>query len=290
MPIDSLCTGCGKTLRVNNEFAGRKARCPSCGNIYTAGNDPNIQSSTSLQASNPANAETAYVPQSSANAPLAQTDADSWSSLPTARPVAPQSGTDTPALNNKAVDKSSTVESLPTADVALVKYFVRTPNSMIYGPSNAATVHDWLAEGRLDDSCHIREESSEQWLGIAAWRFQSRRQQNPFVTPGSQPSNQFGDIPVSSVQSVGFTKAGNGGVVLILGLVSWVLCLTFFGAIVCCILAIVFAMAELKKIKNGQSPSKERPIVLVGLLLAIANLATWCILIVGLIVVAILNP
>ena len=75
-------------------------------------------------------------------------------------------------------------------------------------------------------------------------------------------------------------------VVLILGLVSWILCPTAVGALVCAILAIVFASMELGKIRNGQSPSKEKMLVLIGLWLGIANLVAWAILIVGIIVLA----
>ena len=33
MPIEMSCTGCGQTLRVADEHAGKKARCPACGTI-----------------------------------------------------------------------------------------------------------------------------------------------------------------------------------------------------------------------------------------------------------------
>lgn len=33
MPIEMRCTGCGQTLRVADEHAGKKARCPACGTI-----------------------------------------------------------------------------------------------------------------------------------------------------------------------------------------------------------------------------------------------------------------
>lgn len=35
MAIESICTGCGKTLSVADENAGKRARCPACGQIYT---------------------------------------------------------------------------------------------------------------------------------------------------------------------------------------------------------------------------------------------------------------
>jgi hypothetical protein len=33
MPIEMGCTGCGQTLRVGDEHAGKRARCPQCGAI-----------------------------------------------------------------------------------------------------------------------------------------------------------------------------------------------------------------------------------------------------------------
>ncbi|MFN3190972.1 MAG: hypothetical protein ACE361_10655 [Aureliella sp.] len=35
MAIETRCSGCGKKLAVADEHAGKKARCPACGQIYT---------------------------------------------------------------------------------------------------------------------------------------------------------------------------------------------------------------------------------------------------------------
>ncbi len=35
MPIETRCQGCDKLLRVADEHAGKHARCPGCGHIYT---------------------------------------------------------------------------------------------------------------------------------------------------------------------------------------------------------------------------------------------------------------
>jgi len=35
MPIETICQNCARKLRVGDEFAGRKARCPHCKNVYT---------------------------------------------------------------------------------------------------------------------------------------------------------------------------------------------------------------------------------------------------------------
>ena len=34
MPIETICEGCGRGLRVPDEHAGKQARCPQCGTIY----------------------------------------------------------------------------------------------------------------------------------------------------------------------------------------------------------------------------------------------------------------
>jgi hypothetical protein len=36
MPLEFPCNGCGQTLRVADEHAGKLARCPSCGAVVAA--------------------------------------------------------------------------------------------------------------------------------------------------------------------------------------------------------------------------------------------------------------
>ncbi len=40
MPIETICQGCARKLRVPDEHAGRKARCPQCGMIYVVPGAP----------------------------------------------------------------------------------------------------------------------------------------------------------------------------------------------------------------------------------------------------------
>jgi hypothetical protein len=35
MPIETICASCAKKLRVADEHAGKQARCPNCGHVYT---------------------------------------------------------------------------------------------------------------------------------------------------------------------------------------------------------------------------------------------------------------
>ena len=284
MPIDSICSGCGKTLRVNDEFVGRKARCPACGTVYVV-SIPNAEVAESVPESSDQSAtETTYAPSSVFQSPQMNPVADSWAAMANAQPSAEVAH----PTNESLTPLAQPVSAAPLA-APIKRYFVRTPSSMVYGPSTAEVVLDWIREGRLDDTCHIREESSDKWLGIPAWQYQSRMQNNPMTNPVVS-ANQFGSIPVPATQSVGYSSAGNGAAVLVLGLLSWPLCVTIFGAIICAILAIVFAMTELKKIREGRSPSKDKTIVLIGLWLGIANLSIWCLLIFGLFLAVVLGP
>ncbi len=44
MSIETICQGCGRKLRVGDEFAGRRARCPHCRKVYTVPDSPRARS------------------------------------------------------------------------------------------------------------------------------------------------------------------------------------------------------------------------------------------------------
>lgn len=77
MAIETICQGCSKKLRVADEHAGKQARCPECGMIYTVPN-PTISSYSLLDDAQAAVA--APLPsqsQSFANPP-AKESAEQW--------------------------------------------------------------------------------------------------------------------------------------------------------------------------------------------------------------------
>lgn len=61
MPIHTICTSCGKSLSVADEHAGKRAKCPACGHIYTvplasalvADQQPSIDSNTATDSDQP---------------------------------------------------------------------------------------------------------------------------------------------------------------------------------------------------------------------------------------------
>ena len=91
-------------------------------------------------------------------------------------------------------------------------------------------------------------------------------------------------------QSAGYARSGNGIVVLILGIVSWILCPTFLGAIICAIFAIVFGLNELKRVRQGISPASDRTPAMFGLWLGIINLVVLFGSVLAFVVIAIMEP
>jgi len=266
MSIDATCSGCGKTLRTADDCVGRKARCPSCGTIYVVG-------STTL-AANPAAlpeiniAETTYLdPARYTNLDVTETDQET------------QSTPSQPKLFNTL--PNSTIESPKCL------YFVRVPSGEEFGPADSPTVHDWIQQGRLDDRCHIRSENSEQWIGIPAWQLLQKKKAAAKNVHSSSPQSLV--APVSSNQSAAGGANGRGLVVLVLGVLSWIMCFSLIGGVVCAVIAIPLGLNELKKIKQGESPISEKWLVMIGIGLSIANLIASVLFVLVFVIVSIAN-
>ncbi len=79
--IDTLCSSCGKRLRVSAEHAGRKARCPHCQLVYTVPTQ-NMVSSAGYEISLPAppTGETWQVksPEGLIYGPVSKQELDGW--------------------------------------------------------------------------------------------------------------------------------------------------------------------------------------------------------------------
>lgn len=61
MPIEMRCAGCGQMLRVADEHAGKKARCPACGTVadvpLPAGQSPLVEPGSPFMGQPPLGAE-----------------------------------------------------------------------------------------------------------------------------------------------------------------------------------------------------------------------------------------
>lgn len=57
MPIETICQGCARKLRVPDQHAGKKARCPQCGTIYVVPSSPDARSPALDETTAPASAQ-----------------------------------------------------------------------------------------------------------------------------------------------------------------------------------------------------------------------------------------
>lgn len=233
MPIHTVCTGCGQSLTVGDEHAGKRARCPSCGQIYTV-----PLSSTTAAPTMPAGQPTstaAPTPATSANA------GDIWG------------GT------------SSSPSAFGDASASASQYWMRAVDGSVYGPVDRANLDRWFKEGRVGVGYQIREGEQGSWL--EASRFQPQASANPYA-----PTNPYAAAPSASPYgspSAGlhhYPKPDRGVLVLIMGILSWVICM-FFG-----IVAVVVGRSALADIESGQANPNDKTLVKIGYWLGLISL------------------
>ena len=186
MPIQSICSGCGQTLRVADEHMGKLAKCPSCGTVYRVGESAGGETQPSPTPG----------PASPSNDPYAATayDAPTTEFEAVAAPITPVGANE--ALRSKT-------------------FFAQTPDGKVYGPTDFGTLEKWSTEGRLNPQCLVREADAATWVPLGSILSQSSA--NPYAVQYSStaPAWNSSSAPVQSDRSA---------VVLTLGILSWVVC------------------------------------------------------------------
>lgn len=230
MPIHTVCTGCGQSLTVGDEHAGKRARCPSCGQIYTV--------------------------------PLSSTTAAP--TIPTGLPNSP-SATSAPAADIWG-GTSSTPSAFEAATGSTSQYWMRAADGSVYGPVDRANLDRWFKEGRVGVGYQIRE--GEQGTWVEASRFQPQAAANPYA-PANPYAAAHGTSPYAPPTSGSlhhYPKPDRGVLVLIMGILSWVICL-FFG-----IVAVVVGRSALADIESGQANPNDKTLVKIGYWLGLISL------------------
>ncbi len=271
MAIDTPCSGCGKTLRVADDCVGKKARCPNCRTVYVVGSVPAIGNPA---IGNPAASLESPFPETTYANPLRFAGAESFA---------------TPKETKEFQSSHQPSGPIPSDSAELPQrlFMVRVPSGDEFGPTDAVTVLDWIQQNRLDDRCHIRQQDQESWIGIPAWRLLQKGEAAARNVFSNSPRSLI--APSASNQSSATASNGRGLVVLVLWALSWLLCFSLIGGILCAIIAIPLGLGELKKINRGESPSNEKWMVLTGLGLSVANVAASVVGLVTFIIVAVVN-
>jgi len=147
MAIETTCAGCGQTLSVSEEHGGKRARCPSCGQIYT-------------------------VPYSAAPTPNQFTSSEGLD--PALAETLPGSGSD---YNTPASEAVSEVD----------EFWMKTGDGAEYGPVDRANLNRWFTEGRVGADYQIRQGASGSWHSASIYEPQSAGGSNPYAESSFQP-------------------------------------------------------------------------------------------------------
>lgn len=254
MPIISTCESCGSTLQVDDAFAGLQARCGMCNAIYTV----------------------PHQPLADAASESART-LDQRGSVETFPAVASESLSEIQPIGSPGFAPVVPVEA--AIETKSETFWVKVPDGNVYGPTDAATILSWAEQGRVNASCEVNPNGSQLWLNFTVWRMQQLEKRASASVGGSAAArtpnlfgDQFGVHPVPANQKP-TTSSGQGLLILSLGLISWFLCPTILGAPLCSIITLILATNELRKISEGRSPRGDRTLVLIGMWLAIGNMA-----------------
>lgn len=246
MAIETTCGGCGKQLSVGDEHAGRRARCPACGQIYT------IPSPTSPNAGPP---DLPSVPQTPVNDSFADTSVGS-SALP------PDPSLTSPATNNA-------IPSLPNAGSAAAntdQYWMRSTEGNEYGPVDRSTLTRWFNEGRVGPGYLIRQSETGDWQVADAFKPSAQ------VSSFSNPANPYSVAPASpAAPTYGqmYPKPDQSGLVLAFGILSWFIC-PIFGVV-----AWIMGNSGLNDIRLGLVDPANKGLMQAGYYLGMVNVILY---------------
>lgn len=190
MPINTICTGCGKLLSVADQHVGHRARCPACGQIYTV--------------------------------PLKSTTGDSGGEI-----VSPISETGAPS--NTAIDWSPTNSMPPQSGQAQApadQFWMRATDGNVYGPVDRSNLDRWFMEGRVGMAYQIRQGETGAWQ--EASRFRPSVQANPYAAQadyGTRSPYTPTSSPAGGLHR--YAKPDRGALVLVMGILSFLVCGAF---------------------------------------------------------------
>jgi len=241
MAIETKCTGCGKTLRVAEEHAGKLARCPACNTIYT-------------------------VPRPVASAETASGGA-----------AAPPAFT---AEDEATASGSADSGAADTSDATLgEQWYLRSPENRTYGPVSRATLDGWASQGRVAGDCELRCGEDADWRPAVVVYPELGTKSPPVVPSGnpfadSGPAGGSAHSPVTSGAAVAsgrsrYVAPHRGGLILTLGILGWVTCP------ILSIMAWVMGTSDLREMRRGRIDPDGMGLTQAGQILGMVYSLIW---------------
>lgn len=243
MAVETTCSGCGQTLSVADENAGRQARCPACGQIYTV---PFPSSMAEQSPDARSSAFEAGVGEDGGVAPgLAET-------MP---------GTGSNVSSDRSDAGSGTIE----------QFWMQTADGNQYGPVDRPNLNRWFGEGRVGPGYKIRQGETGLWQNADLFRPQAA---NPYA---SSPA------PRPSVGSIGrYAKPDPSGLVLTMGILAWAcLFLCPFIGWIPGLIAWITGRSALRDISNGIADPTNVSAVQVGYYLGMIHVVIVMLMVIA---------
>lgn len=257
MPITFGCPGCGKTLRVGDENAGKLARCPDCGAVATI---PAAGSPTAPTPSSPfsSSSPTASIPEPAPSSPNSPNLSDS-----------------NPSLRETALHPGS------NSGTSAASWMMRTENGKTYGPVNKAALDDWYQQGRIASFHFLSSDHGQTWMAAPDAYPQLKQAATGFQpsSPGSPRSsdNPFSDAPAhgyspynapsSAVTPTGYgLPPGQGGLLLTLSIIGLVCCP------VLSIVSLILGIRELTEVNAGRLRPEAKGLAMASVIISAIGL------------------
>jgi hypothetical protein len=241
MAIETNCLGCGQRLRVADEHAGKKARCPNCQTI------------------NPIPGPS---PGSSADAPLGKVV---YNDPYAPRPL-PEAYSPSPATS--PTPEPATAPFSDAATVQREMWTLKIDDGRTFGPVDRTELDKWFGEGRITPSSQLFSDGDNRWRPAGeVYPSLGRPAQTAFAAPVTG-NNPFADReavnPYASPYTGGprsWREPHNGVLILILGLLGIFFC-GLFGPV-----AAYLGHSSLSAIRAGRMDPDGQGLVMAGTIL-----------------------
>ncbi len=243
MAIETICSGCGQKLAVDAAHAGKRARCPACGQIYTVplAVTPAAQPTVGEQASTPD------------------------SSIPA----------DHPGLAETIANPNAQVGE---TDELLQQFWMQTGDGSEYGPVDRANLHRWFNEGRVGPGYQIRQGDIGPWQSADLFRPQPT---NPYADAQPVQATQQPYASVQAIGAAPtYAKADASSMVLTMGILAWVFLLLGCVPIswIPGLVAWIRGRNSIREIQNGRMDPTNLALIQTGYYLGMVNVILTCLL------------
>lgn len=170
MPINVQCENCDRRLRVGDNLAGKRIKCPQCQSVITvsvaAAEEilPKIETDKKKGAEKPA----APAPTISINTEKSKSPSVAAGKQKTPETPAKKESDFKPVVEKKVEKKPASPapkEPDPVPEkTAGESYYVKTEEGEYYGPVPKEDLDEWVVEGRLGEECQLLLDGTDQWL------------------------------------------------------------------------------------------------------------------------------